>query len=227
MAPCPRSFGWIAASLVFCVMQIIASPSNCIVSSGSRTFDLSELRGSGGSELALHYTSYEPASLGWTYSFSACGDAVLPTSCSGAAPHAAALQKTGGACYSLGTSTTRSVTATATGVALTFTGGDGGRSSTVTVECADVRRPELLRWVDGSAPSTYSAFFRARAGCALECGRSAAGAVCGGEASGACVAESARCVCASGRAGAACMDIMKENPAAKFHLMAQILLSTQ
>jgi hypothetical protein len=215
MAPFRRSFGWIAASLIFCVLQTIAFPSSCIVFTGSRTFDLSELKGSGGSELALHYTSYEPSSLGWTYSFSSCGDAVLPASCSGAAPHAAAVQKTRGACYSLGASTTRTVTETAVGVALAFTGGDGGRSSSVSVECADVRRPELLRWVGVAAPSTYAAFFRARAGCALECGRSATGAVCGGEANGACVAESASgpasCVCASGRAGAACMDIYNGN----------------
>ena len=199
---------------MFALEAAHAAPPACVVTAGARTFDLAELGGSGGSELALHYTSYEPASLGWTYSFSACGEAALPTYCRTAAPHAAALQQTAGACYSLGTSASRTVLATTSGVTLTFSSGDSGRSSVVTVECADVKRPELVHWVDGAAPSTYAALFYARSGCALECVRSATGAVCGGAANGACISESAagpaRCVCTAGHSGPACMEHRRE-----------------
>jgi predicted O-methyltransferase YrrM len=113
------------------------------------------------------------------------------------------LQETAGACFSLGAAATRVAAATASGVALSFSGGDGGRSSVVTVECADVPRPQVVR-VSETAPLTYVALIRARAGCALECARDeVTGAVCGGKASGVCVVEGdankpARCDCASG-----------------------------
>jgi hypothetical protein len=97
-------------------------------------------------------------------------------------------------------------------VALSFSGGDGGRSSVVTVECADVRRPQVVRWVSGAMPGSYTALVRARAGCALECERDAAtGAVCGGEKRGACMADgaggNAHCKCSGSHAGALCAEL--------------------
>jgi hypothetical protein len=190
-------------------------PPACVVSAGARSFDLAELGGGGGVGGAppLHHVSRAADSLGWTYSFAACGAvSPPPAACAGAAPGSAALQQTAGACYGIGASATRSVAATATGVALSFSGGDGGRSSVVTVECADVARPHVVRWGSGAAPGSYTALVRARAGCALECGRDAAtGAVCGGAARGICAADGSdglsRCVCTSGFAGAACIEI--------------------
>ena len=191
-----------------------AAPPACVVSAGARSFDLAELGGGVGGAPPLHHVSHAPESLGWAYSFAACGAiAPLPAACAGAAPGSAALQQTAGACYGLGASATRAVAATATGVALSFSGGDGGRSSVVTVECADLARPQVVRWGHGVAPRSYTALVRARAGCALECARDVAtGAVCGGVARGACVTDGAdgasRCMCASGYSGAACAEIL-------------------
>ena len=190
-----------------------AAPPACVVSVGARSFDLAELGGGAGGAPKLRHVSHAPESLGWTYSFAACGDvAPLPAACAAVAPGSAALQQTAGACYGIGSFATRAVAATATGVALSFSGGDGGRSSVVTVECADVARPQVVRWGHGAAPLSYTALVRARAGCALECARDAAtGAVCGGAARGTCTADGSdgvlRCVCTSGFAGVACADI--------------------
>jgi hypothetical protein len=168
--------------------------------------------GGAGNAQALRHVSSESDSLGWTYSFAACGAITqLPAACAGAAPGSAALQQTAGACYGIGAFATRTVAATAAGVALSFSGGDGGRSSVVTVECADVARPQVVRWSQG-APFSYTALVQARAGCALECARDGAtGAVCGGAARGVCAMDGSDgislCVCTSGFAGAACMDI--------------------
>jgi hypothetical protein len=190
-----------------------APPLACVVLAGARSFDLAELGGGSGAGgvPALRHVSRESDSLGWTYSFAACGAiAPLPAACAGAAPGSAALQQTAGACYGIGSFATRTVAATATGVALSFSGGDGGRSSVVTVECADVARPQVVRWSHGAAPTTYMALVRARAGCALECGRDSAGAVCGGKARGACVTDkvtgASRCACSEGHVGVACVD---------------------
>jgi hypothetical protein len=189
-----------------------AAPPACVVSAGARSFDLAELGGGGGAP-PLGHVSREAETRFWTYTFAACGDvAPLPTACAGAAPHSAALQQTISECHGLGASATRAVAATATGVALSFSGGDGGRSSVVTVECADVARPQVVRWVYGSAPSSHTALVRARAGCALECERDAAtGAVCGGAARGTCTADGTdgvpRCVCLPGFAGVACAGV--------------------
>ena len=190
-----------------------APPPACVVSAGARSFDLAQLggsRGAGGAPVLRHVSS-ESDSLGWTYSFAACGAiAPLPAACAGAAPGSAALQETAGACYGIGAFAMRTVAATATGVALSFSGGDGGRSSVVTIECADVARPQVVRWSHGAAPTTYVALVRARAGCALDCGRDSAGAVCGGKARGACVTDKAtgasRCACSEGHVGVACVD---------------------
>jgi hypothetical protein len=190
-----------------------APPLACVVSAGARSFNLAQLGGSSGAGSAppLRHVSSESDSLGWTYSFTACGVMrPLPAACAGAAPGSAALQQTAGACYGIGSFATRAVAATATGVALSFSGGDGGRSSVVTVECADVARPQVVRWGHGAALTTYVALVRARAGCALECGRDSAGAVCGGKARGACVTDEAtsasRCACSEGHVGVACVD---------------------
>jgi hypothetical protein len=191
-----------------------AAPPACVVSAGARSFDLAELGGGGGAGGVppLRHVSLAPASHGWTYSFAACGAiAPLPAACAGAAPGSAALQQTAGVCYGLGASATRSVTATATGVALSFSGGDGGRSSVITVECADVPRRQVVRWGDGSAPGSYTALVRARAGCALECARDpVTGAVCGGAQRGTCViaaihGHTASCACMDGYAGPQCL----------------------
>ena len=208
---------------LFCVAALVAvtaadptptpAVSACIVSAGGRSFDLAELGGGGIGEAPLRQVSREAESLGWTYSFSACSAiSPLPAACAGAAPGSAALQQTAGACYGLGASATRAIAATATGVALSFSGGDGGRSSVVTVECADVARPQVVRWSSGAAPGSYTALVRARAGCALECARDAAtGAVCGGRGRGACATNGANaaCVCSEGRLGPAC-DILND-----------------
>ena len=187
-----------------------APPPACVVSVGARSFNLAQLGGAGGAP-ALRHVSSESDSLGWTYSFAACGAvAPRPAACAGAAPGSAALQQTAGACYGIGSFATRAIAATATGVALSFSGGDGGRSSVVTVECADLARPQAVRWSHGAAPTTYVALVRARAGCALDCGRDSAGAVCGGKARGACVTDKAtgasRCACSEGHLGVACVD---------------------
>jgi hypothetical protein len=179
-------------------------PPPCVVTAGGLSFDFAELSGP-----SMRHRSREADSLGWTYSFTACGAiAPLPAACAGAAPGSAALQQTVGACYGLGASTTRAVAATATGLTLSFSGGDGGRSSIVTVECADVALPQVVRWGYGSAPGSHTALVRARAGCALECARDAAGAVCGGAANGVCQGESgaAHCECTAGRTGSECSD---------------------
>jgi len=190
-----------------------ATPPACVVSAGARSFNLAQLGGGGGAGGVppLRHVSSESDSLGWTYYSAACGAIMpLPAACAGAAPGSAALQQTAGACYGIGSFATRTVTATATGVALSFSGGDGGRSSVVTVECADVARPQVVRWGHGTTPVSYTALVRARAGCALECARDAAnGAVCGGAARGICASDISdglsRCVCTSGFTGAACM----------------------
>jgi hypothetical protein len=188
-----------------------APPPACVVSAGSHSFDLAELGGGVGT-LPVRHVSRAPESHGWTYSFAACGDVVpLPATCAGAAPGSAALQQTISECFGLGASMTRNVTATATGVTLSFSGGDGGRSSVVTVECADVARPRVVRWGYGAAPGSYTALVRARAGCALECARdSVTGAVCGGAQRGSCVIaatayHAASCICRSGYAGPLCL----------------------
>ncbi len=190
-----------------------APPPACVVSAGARSFDLAELGGGASGAPPLGHVSREAESRFWTYTFAACGDvAPLPAACAGAAPHSAALQQTISECYGLGASATRAVAATATGVALSFSGGDGGRSSIITVECADVVRPQVVRWGYGSAPGSHTALVRARAGCALECARDAAtGAVCGGTGRGNCTADGTggvpRCECTLGFAGVACTEI--------------------
>jgi len=190
----------------------------CRVVVGERAYDLSELG------THLRHLSEEPDSRGWAYSLSACGD--VPPRSVGAGCHAAlpaaVLQETNGACYSLGASSTRTVAALARGVALSFDGGsrcgETPRSSVVTVECADVPTPDVVRWSHGATQCSYAGVVRARAGCAVGCARDAAGAVCSGVANGVCVAEEggegpARCKCAEGRSGAACTDKAKALPA--------------
>jgi hypothetical protein len=115
-------------------------------------------------------------------------------------------------------------------VALSFSGGDGGRSSVVTVECADVVRPQVVRWGNGAAPFSYSALVRARAGCALECARDVAtGAVCGGAANGACVFAdgTSRCACSEGHVGATCrgQTTLGRSPDTASYLISNNLLS--
>jgi hypothetical protein len=210
----------LGVSLALAAAAAAAGPARapspaCVVSAGARSFDLAELGGSGGAggTLPLGHVSREVESRFWTYTFAACGAvAPLPAACAGAAPGSAALQQTISECFGLGASATRAVAATATGVALSFSGGDGGRSSIVTVECADVARPQVVRWGHGAAPFSYTALVRARAGCALECARDAAtGAVCGGTGRGNCTADGTggvpRCECTPGFAGVACTDI--------------------
>ena len=188
------------------------APPACVVSAGGRSFDLAELGGGGGGgAFALRQRSREPESYDWLYSFSACNEVKATRACQQAPPQAAAIQETSGGCYSLGNSATRLVTATASGVLVSFSGGDGGRSTTITVECADVHFPHLVRWAHGIAPLTYTALVRSRAGCPLDCARSLDGAVCGGAANGACISgqhneSSARCICARGRIGSACSE---------------------
>ena len=189
-------------------VDIRAATHACVVAAGGRTFDLSELAAP-----ALRHVSREPDSHGWVYSFSACGD--VPERFAGAvcaaAPRAAALQETVGKCYALGASATRTVAATPSGVMVNFSGGEGGRSSIISIECADLPRPHVVRWSHGAAPGAYVALVRARAGCALECARNAAtGAVCGGATHGTCVAAgngdtgNRECQCVQGRFGPAC-----------------------
>ena len=184
-----------------------APPASCVFVAGARSFDLAELGGGGGGGGAppLRHVSHEPES---ALSFSACGDLPPPAACDAEAPRSAALLETAGACYGLGAAATRAVAATASGVALSFSGGDDGRSIVVAVECADVPRPQVVSWSVSKSPGSYNALVRSRAGCALECARDVAGAVCGGEHRGLCSAESAggpvSCVCAGGHAGAAC-----------------------
>jgi hypothetical protein len=105
------------------------------------------------------------------------------------------------------------VEATPNGVTLSFSGGDGGRSTVMSVECADVARPRVVRWSHGTTPNTYTVQVRARAGCALDCARNAEGAVCGGAARGACIAvfdgKPAQCKCSAGHSGTLCADRLR------------------
>ena len=217
---------WCAAMFILAVAAAAATaysapapPPACVVSVGARSFDLAELGGSSsaGGAPALHHVSRAADSRGWTYSFAACGDvAPLPAACAGVAPHSAALQRTVSECFGLGASATRRVAVTATGVTLSFSGGDGGRSSIVTVECADVARPYVVRWGYGSAPGSHTALVQARAGCALECARdTATGAVCGGRRRGTCEVGStgaSSCVCLGRHAGPLCSVVKDDTP---------------
>ena len=188
----------------------------CVVSAGARTFDLSELR-------TLRFTSQDRGASGWVYAFSACSN-VTPSSaganCAKTSP-AAVLQATDGACHSLGTLATRKLSALECGITLSFSGGDRcgaegtPRSTLVIVQCDDIPEPVAVRAGHGATGCSYSLRVRARAGCALECGRDGAGAVCGGTANGVCVADSsldgrASCSCAKGRSGAACAETVED-----------------
>ena len=161
----------------------------------------------------LRHASRAADSFGWFYTLAACGDVLPPPAACAAAPRSAVLQEAGGPCYGLGTSASRRVAATAAGLSVAFSGGDGNRSTLVAVECADVPRPQVVRWSHGATPTTYAALVRARAGCALECARSeVTGAVCGGSVRGACKtpapSAAARCSqrvrAAAARSGARC-----------------------
>lgn len=136
----------------------------------------------------------------------------------GSATRSAILQETDNSCYGLGASATRTIVAAATGVTLSFSGGDDGRSSILTIECSDVMRP-LVTSVMEVAPKSYTATVLARAGCAIQCGRNiTTGAVCSGETHGACVVDGAdsraRCVCTKGHSGPACenSDLVGRHP---------------
>ena len=179
------------------------------MSVGGRSFDLAELGAP-----AVYHKSSKAASLGWAYSFSACGDVPLSSAgmLCGSVVRSAVLQETQKVCHSLGLSATRTVSATESGVSLTFSGGDSGRSTTVAIECADLPRRLVMRWENGATPNTYIAHVRARAGCALECARDPmTGAVCGGAHRGACViaatpGHAAACECKSGHSGPLCLQ---------------------
>ena len=185
--------------------------SSCLVTAGARTFDLSELAA------PVRYVSQQPESRGWTYSFSACGEVLAGSgpSCKAVTPHSAVLEQTVGACNSLGTLATRMVEAKANGVAIYYSGGDGGRSIVITVECADLTIPKVVRWGYSTGTGTYAALVHARSGCAVSCARDAAGAICGGAARGVCVEDGnsagghARCACAKGHSGAFCADLQR------------------
>lgn len=180
-------------------------PAECLVFAGARSFDLSELAG------AVRHVSQAPESRGWTYSFSACGGYVVPPlsgmSCANVPP-SAVLQQTLGECKGLGAAATRVVAATAIGITLAFSGGEGGRSALITIECADLSQPRVVRWSHGAGTFLYEALVHARAGCALECARDETGSVCGGSAGGSCISASANgavtCKCQEGRTGKAC-----------------------
>jgi beta-1,4-mannosyl-glycoprotein beta-1,4-N-acetylglucosaminyltransferase len=139
----------------------------CFVVAGARTFNLGELGGGAGGALPIRHVSYAPESFGWPYTFGACGDVAPPPAACAAAPRSPVFQESGGKCFSLGSFETRKVEATNKGVTIAFSGGDGGRSSVITVECADVPRPKVVRWSHGTEPFTYTALVRARSGCAL------------------------------------------------------------
>ncbi len=183
--------------------------SDCLVTVGAHSFDLSELAG------AVHFRSKAPESSGWIYSFSACGGSAAAvaggTSCA-ASPPSAVLQQTQNECKGLGAPDTRIVTTIGNGLSLSFSGGDGGRSVLIEIECADVMWPQVMRWGGGAAPGSYAALVRARAGCALACARTSEGAVCGGEANGTCgtvmSADITKCTCNVGRTGAACTELI-------------------
>ena len=198
--------------------------SSCIVAAGARTFDLGALGAA-----PLRFTSRDAGSPGWVYAFSACAD-VPPCSVStfcDASLRGSVIQATVGACHSLGTLSTRVVTATESGVVVSFSGGDRcgdvPRSTSITIDCADTATPEIVHVIHGEQPCSYSIFVRARAGCPANCGRDNAGAVCGGAncgrynagavcggaARGTCVSDQATdmpalCACSEGFGGRAC-----------------------
>ena len=201
----------------------------CLVSTGMHSFDLSELR-------SLHYVSDKPESRGWVYSFSACGAAAsshVGPSCA-AIPHAAVLEQTRGECISLGDANMRSITKRVNGVSLVFEGGRDGRSSVVSVECADIARPRILHWAYGVKPGSYDILVQSRAGCAVACGRDLNGAVCGSTSKGNCVIDDAggHCVCAESHSGVSCADTPPSQPthpretSTLFGLLLFLLLSS-
>ena len=202
----------LTAQLVAAAAAAAATPAPCIVAAGASTFDLSQLGGGPGGVPALRHVSSEPDSRGWIYFFAACGEILVPADCGAAALQPAALQVTQGACYSLGSSATRTSSVTPSGVSMFFSGGDGGRSTLVTLECADVPRPRVVHMGFGTVPSSYTALIRMRGGCALECARDpATGAPCGGEQRGTCVIaatpdHSASCICTKGHSGPLCLS---------------------
>ena len=182
--------------------------SDCLVTAGALSFDLSELTG------AVRFKSKAPDSFNWIYSFSACGAVAAVTSgwapsCA-SSPPSAVLQQTQSECKGLGAPDSRIVTTTGNGLALSFSGGDSGRSVLIEIECADVMWPQVVRWSHGTAPGSYAALVRARAGCALACARTSEGAICGGEVNGVCGtvmgADIAQCTCNVGHTGAACTE---------------------
>ena len=187
--------------------------SSCVVAVGARTFDLGEL-----GAVPLRFTSRDVGSLGWVYSFSACGyiEAPLPA-CNAVAPRSAVLQQTDNACYGLGAFATRSFIATTNSLMISFSGGDPcgaqgiPRSTAVTIQCADLALPQVVLVGHGATHCSYTALVRSRAGCAVECARNASGAVCSGAAQGLCMtvdkaAGLSRCVCEEGFTGASCAD---------------------
>ena len=194
--------GPLAILLLSVEATVSLSDGGCHVRIGSRELDLSEL-----GTPAWRHVSHEPSSMGWAYTVSTCSPIPLQSVgslCSRTVP-SAVLQETQTACHSLGVFSTRSVASLPAGVAVSFHGGDGGRSSVIEIECADVPRPLVERVTEG--PRGYVVRVRARAGCALGCARDpVTGAVCGGAQKGACVMNerNSSCVCASEHSGPFC-----------------------
>jgi hypothetical protein len=171
--------------------QTLVPLAGCFFSAGARSFDLSEL-GGGTNAAPLRHVSREADTRGWSFAFSACGDVPLRSvgAACGAVVPSAVLMRTLGECYSLGTFATREVAATASGLNLTFRSGE--RCTVVEVECAELERPQVVRFGHARSGSAcpYAALVRARAGCALECKRNISGAVCSAKCEGPCKEKS-------------------------------------
>ena len=176
-----------------------ASPP-CTFSTSAGTFDLSTL-----GSLAFR----APLS-SWVYALSACEDVPPKTvhyRCDDSAT-APAFQVTLSECLRLGTLASRRAAPLprALGIALTFDGGDGGRSAVLELACFD--GPTTIDALVEVPSLSYVMQVRGRAGCPLECSRGPdTNAVCGGVARGACLQEgsgSAGCSCKPGTSGDAC-----------------------
>jgi hypothetical protein len=184
------SFGFSLAS---------ASPP-CTFSTSAGTFDLS----------ALGALAFRAPLSSWVYGLSPCADVPPKTvhyRCDDSAV-APAFQVTLSECLRLGALASRRAAPLprALGIALSFDGGDGGRSAVLELACFDG-----ITTIDAvvEVPSlSYVMQVRGRAGCPLECSRDAATkAVCGGVARGTCLqvgSGSAVCSCKSGISGVAC-----------------------
>jgi hypothetical protein len=150
---------------------------------------------------------------GWRYSLSLCGRAPGASAFDGAcAGSALAYQKTQGECVSLADVRDDEVQVASSGLSVRLSGGQGGRSALVSLQCADVKRSAIESVGEGSCGGAcYHYTVASQSGCPAQCPLDARnGRVCSGADRGECRIvldpPSAGCICKQGISGAACED---------------------